>query len=53
MLPVAAAFSEITPAVAHPVQPGGAVPARLLRPAALPSIALDGWGFRVFSRPHR
>jgi len=52
-LPGAAPFSEITPAVAHPVQPGGAVPDRQPRPATLPSIALDGWGFRVFRRTRR
>ncbi|HVO10342.1 MAG TPA: alpha-amylase family glycosyl hydrolase [Vicinamibacteria bacterium] len=44
------AFSEITPAIPHPVQPGGAVPPRELRPVELPSIALDAWGFRIFRR---
>jgi len=49
-LPTGAAFAEITPAVAHPVQPGGAVPPRLARPDTLPLVGLDGWAFRVFRR---
>jgi cyclomaltodextrinase len=49
----AAGFAEITPAVAHPVQPGGGVPPRQLRPAELPAIALDAWGYRIFTRRTR
>jgi len=49
-LPAAAGFEEITPAIPHPVQPGGAVPPREVRPVELTRIALDAWGFRVFRR---
>jgi cyclomaltodextrinase / maltogenic alpha-amylase / neopullulanase len=49
-LPAGAAWSELTPGVPRPVQPGGAVPERTVRPIALPAIGLDAWGFRVFRR---
>ena len=49
-VPAGAAFAEITPLVPHPVQPGGAVPERKARPVSLPTIGLDGWGFRIFRR---
>jgi glycosidase len=49
-LPPGPAFTEITPIVALPMQPGGGVPPRAARPAALPTLGLDAWGFRVFRR---
>ena len=49
-LPAGAAWTELTPRVPRPVQPGGAVPERTVRPVALPAIGLDAWGFRVFRR---
>ena len=49
-VPSGAAFEEITPKVPHPVQPGGAIPPRALRPVELPKVALDAWGFRIFRR---
>lgn len=49
-LPPGAPFAEITPAVPHPVQPGGAVPPRTRPEGSLPSLGLDAWGFRVFRR---
>jgi cyclomaltodextrinase / maltogenic alpha-amylase / neopullulanase len=52
-LAAGAAWSELTPPVPHPVQPGGGVPERLVRPVALPTVGLDGWGFRVFRRSRR
>ena len=51
-LPAGASFEEVTPAVPHPMQPGGGVPDRVARPAALPALGLDGWGFRIFRRAH-
>jgi hypothetical protein len=50
-LPPGPAFTEMTPQVPLPVQPGGAVPARTPRPLDWPTVALDAWGFRVFRRP--
>lgn len=49
--PEGGAFAEITPDVPLPVQPGGATPERQKRPAALPALGLDAWGFRLFHRP--
>ena len=46
----AADFSEATPLVPHPVQPGGGVPERVARRLELPAIGLDAWGFRIFRR---
>jgi glycosidase len=47
----ASGFAEITPAVPLPQQPGGAVPPRVVRHDTLPTLGLDGWGFRIFRRP--
>ncbi|HYE66943.1 MAG TPA: alpha-amylase family glycosyl hydrolase [Pyrinomonadaceae bacterium] len=46
------AFKEITPQVAPPLRPGEAATERAaaMRPAALPALALDGWGYRIFQR---
>jgi hypothetical protein len=52
-VPAGSAYAEVTPAVPLPVQPGGSVPERQVRPAALPSIGLDAWGFRLFDRATR
>ena len=48
--PAGPPFVEITPAVPLPQQPGGASPPRTAREVALPALALDAWGFRLFSR---
>ena len=48
--PAGPPFVEITPAVPLPQQPGGASPQRTAREVELPALALDAWGFRVFSR---
>jgi glycosidase len=49
--PAGGAFTEITPDVPLPVQPGGSVPPRKARLTALPALGLDAWGFRLFRRP--
>jgi len=49
--PAGGPFAEITPKVPLPQQPGGGTPDREMRKVELPSLALDPWGFRVFSRP--
>ena len=46
-------YSEITPPVPLPQQPGGGAPPRVERHDSLPAIGLDGWGFRVFRRVAR
>jgi len=51
--PAGAAYTEVTPDVPLPAQPGGSIPERQVRPAALPSISLDAWGFRIFDRATR
>jgi hypothetical protein len=48
--PAGRPFTEITPNVPLPVQPGGATPEREKRPGALPALGLDAWGFRIFHR---
>jgi glycosidase len=49
----ASAYTEVTPPVPLPQQPGGGVPPRATRADALPAIGLDSWGFRVFRRAPR
>ncbi|HUL78541.1 MAG TPA: alpha-amylase family glycosyl hydrolase, partial [Vicinamibacteria bacterium] len=44
-------FTEITPRVPVPQQPGGGTPERAARRVELPALALDAWGFRIFRRP--
>ncbi len=48
--PAGAAFSEITPAVPLPQQPGGGTPERPAPKVELPNLALDAWAFRIFHR---
>jgi glycosidase len=43
-------FTEITPAVPLPIQPGGGVPDRVARTTRLPVLGLDAWGYRLFRR---
>jgi len=50
-VPAGEPFTEITPDWPLPQQPGGATPERTPRPAALPALGLDAWGFRLFRRP--
>jgi glycosidase len=49
-IPAGGAFTEITPPVGHPTQPGGASPPRQPRSDSPPSVGLDGWALRVFRR---
>jgi cyclomaltodextrinase len=46
------AFTDITPDVGPPLPPDAPAPAerRLTRPAGLPAISLDAWGYRIFRR---
>ncbi len=48
--PAGAAFTEITPRVPLPQQPGGGTPQRTARMVELPALALDAWEFRLFRR---
>jgi glycosidase len=50
-LPAGEAFTELTPAIPLPQQPGGGTPERAARKVELPKLALDAWGFRLFRRP--
>jgi glycosidase len=52
-VPAGPAWSEITPEVPLPMQPGGSVPEREARPLALPTLGLDAWGLRLFQRARR
>jgi glycosidase len=49
-LPEGAAFTEVTPAIPWPQQPGGGTPERKARKGELPGLGLDAWGVRVFRR---
>ena len=48
-------FVELTPDVQPPLPPDAPAPERAarIRPIALPAIALDSWGFRIFRRTGR
>ncbi len=48
--PAGASFSEITPTVPLPQQPGGGTPERPAPKVELPNLALDAWAFRIFHR---
>jgi hypothetical protein len=48
--PPGVVFSEITPDVPLPRQPGGGTPERTARTVDLPRLDLDAWGWRVFRR---
>lgn len=47
-----AAFADVTPDIAPPLPPDAPEPAQAerKRPAGLPAISLDAWGYRVFRR---
>jgi len=46
-----AAFTDITPDYGAPLMPGQSEQERkAARPAALPTLTLDAWGFRIFRR---
>ena len=49
-VPGGAAYTEITPPIGLPVQPGGGVPERETRAVELPKLGLDAWGVRIFRR---
>jgi cyclomaltodextrinase len=50
-----ASFSDVTPDVSPPLPPDAPAPERAARtrPVALPALALDSWGFRIFRRTLR
>jgi cyclomaltodextrinase / maltogenic alpha-amylase / neopullulanase len=45
-----AAFTDLTPDTAPPLAPEAAAPERRARTVALPALALDAWGYRIFRR---
>jgi cyclomaltodextrinase len=47
-----ASFTDVTPDVQPPLPPDAPAPARAarIRTVALPAVALDSWGFRIFRR---
>jgi glycosidase len=47
-----ASFTDVTPDVQPPLPPDASVPARAarVRTVALPALALDSWGYRIFRR---
>jgi glycosidase len=47
-----ASFADITPDIAPPLPPDAPAPERAARKraAGLPALALDAWGYRIFSR---
>src|ERR1051325_2163830 len=50
-----AGFTDVTPDVAPPLPPDAPAPERAprVRPEALPALALDAWGYRIFRRSVR
>ena len=48
-------FVDVTPDVQPPLPPDAPAPTRAarIRPIALPTLALDSWGFRIFRRTVR
>jgi glycosidase len=49
-VPEGGEWTEITPDIGLPVQPGGVVPERETRAVELPKLGLDAWGVRIFRR---